>query len=111
MALTCWVHVFVGGPELYVPLRASNLSGVESASFSVIWHFVSMQLLFLAVALFYLARYRNGALFNFVLVTLVGFGLLFLGYGISDLQNVLLMPQWIICAVVAGLMLWGARRA
>lgn len=111
MALTFLVHVFVGGPELYTPLRASNLSMVEWSTLSVVWHFVSMQLLLLAVVLLYLARYHNVGLFSFVLATTIGFALLFIGYGIIDLHSVLLMPQWIAFVVVAGLMLWGVRRS
>lgn len=111
MALTFLVHVFVGGPELYTPLRASNLSMVEWSTLSVVWHFVSMQLLLLAVVLLYLARYRNDGLFSFVLATTIGFALLFIGYGIIDLHSVFLMPQWIAFVVVAGLMLWGVRRS
>lgn len=108
-ALTFLVHVFVGGPELYAPLRASALSIVSLSTWSVVWHFVSVQLLLLAAALFYLTRNRNAGLFNFVLATTIGFALLFIGYGIIDLRSVLLMPQWIAFVVVAGLMLWGRR--
>jgi len=111
MALTSLVHIFVGGPELYTPLRASNLSVVEWSTFSVVWHFVSFQLLLLAGALIYLARYRNAGLFNFVLATTVGFAVLFIGYGIIDLHSVFVMPQWIAFSVIAGLMLWGTRRS
>lgn len=111
MALTFLVHVFVGGPELYTPLRASNLSMVEWSTWSVVWHFVSMQLLLLAVSLLYLARSRNVGLFSFVFATTIGFALLFIGYGIIDLDSIFLMPQWIAFVVVAGLMFWGARRS
>jgi len=109
MALTFLVHVFIGGPELYNPLRASNLSTLEWSTLSVVWHFTSMQLLLLAAALLYLARYRNSGLFSFVLATAIGFAGLFIGYGIVDLQSIALMPQWTAFSVVAGLMVWGLR--
>lgn len=107
MALTFFVHIFAGGPELYGPLRASSLSTIEIATFCVVWHFTSMQLFLLAVALFFLAKYPNLALFCFTLVTAIGFAALFIGYGIIDLGSIWLMPQWIAFAVVSALMIWG----
>lgn len=111
MAVTFLVHVFVGGPELYVPLRASNLSTIEWSTLSVVWHFVSMQLFLLSAVLFYLARSRNPALFIFTLVTSFGFAVLFIGHGLVDLGSVWPMPQWIAFVVVFVLMSRGARRS
>lgn len=111
MAVTFLVHVFIGGPELYVPLRASSLTSIEWSTFSVVWHFASMQLFLLAVVLFYLARYRNSALFAVTLATVIGFAGLFIGYGLVDLGSVLPMPQWTAFVIVATLMIWGERRS
>lgn len=104
MAVTFAVHLFVGGPELYTPLRSSDLSPLEKSSFSVIWHFVSVHLCMSAVALFYLARHRNPAFFAFTLASVSSFALLFFGYGLVDLGSVWLMPQWIAFVVVGTLM-------
>lgn len=109
MAVTFLVHVFVGGPELYDPLRMSNLSKLEQSSFSVVWHFTSLQLFLLTAALFHLATSQNKALFSFVLVTMIGFAVLFLGYGLVDLGSVWPMPQWIAFAMTSALMIWGIR--
>jgi hypothetical protein len=109
MAITFMVHVFVGGPELYDSMRISNLSVIEQSSFSVVWHFTSMQLFLFAATLFYLARSQNKALFVFVLVTMIGFALLFVGYGLFDLGSVWPMPQWIAFAITTALMIWGMR--
>lgn len=110
MAVTFLVHVFAGGPELYGPIRESSLSMIEKSTWSVVWHFTSLQLLLVSIVLFYLSRDPNNALFTFVFATAVGFAALFMGYGMIDLGSVWPMPQWIAFAVVAGLMLWGRAR-
>ena len=110
MAVTFLVHVFVGGPELYGPIRQSSLSMIERSTWSVVWHFTSLQLLMLSVALFYLARHRNKGVFVYVLVTSIGFAALFIAYGFFDLGSVWPMPQWIAFANVTVLMIWGRDR-
>jgi hypothetical protein len=110
MAVTFLVHVFVGGPELYGPLRESSLTVLEKSTFSVVWHFTSLQLLLLAAVLFYLSKFRNNALFAYALATSVGFAILFIGYGLFDLGSVWPMPQWIAFVLTSALMIWGARK-
>lgn len=109
MALTFLVHVFAGGPELYSPLRASNLATIQWSTFSVVWHFVSLQLFLLAIALLYLARNRNAALYYYVLVTTIGFAVLFIGYGLADLGSIWPMPQWIAFVFTSVAMVWARR--
>ena len=110
MGVTCLVHVFAGGPELYDPLRLSDLSVSARATFSVVWHFTTMQLFLLTIGLLYLALFANKALFAFVLTTVIGFAALFIGYGLHDLGSVWPLPQWIAFALCAGCMMWGMRR-
>lgn len=110
MAVTFFVHVFVGGPELYVPLRASDLDAVEWSTLSVVWHFTSVQLFVLAGVLLYLSCTQNTAMFCATLATVLGFAALFIGYGIADLNSVWPMPQWIAFIAVSALMIWGAKR-
>ena len=104
MAITCLVHVFAGGPELYGPLRASDYPAMPKSVLSVIWHFVSLQLAFMTVALWVLTRRPNRALFVYVFATTVGCALLFIGYGLTDLGSLLPMPQWTAFLAVALLM-------
>lgn len=110
MALTFLAHLFAGSPELYVPLRASELSDIEKSSFSVVWHFVSVHLFLSTIALFYLAWNRNSALFTFTLANALGFGLLFISYGLFDLHSLWVMPQWIAFILVSGFMLLSIKR-
>jgi len=100
MAVTFLVHVFAGGPELYGPIRESSLSMIEKSTWSVVWHFTSLQLLLVSIVLFYLSRDPNNALFTFVFATAVGFAALFMGYGMIDLGSVWPMPQWRIVLLV-----------
>lgn len=111
MAVTLLVHLFLGGPELYSTLRASDAAEDLKSVFSVIWHFVSLQLLLLTLALWQLARHRDDPLYWFVLVTVLGFGALFIGYGLNDLGSIWPMPQWIAFWGVGVLMLLGRFRS
>lgn len=111
MALTFLVHVFVGGPELYTPLRASGLPAIGTSTFSVIWHFTSVHLLLLATALGYLARHKNAALWLFVFASMTSFGVLFIGYGIADFRSLWVLPQWNAFIVAAACMVRAARPA
>lgn len=111
MAVTFLAHVFLGGPELYSPLRASDAPGYLKSVFSVIWHFVSLQLFLMTAALWWLARHQNNALYWFILLTVSGFAILFMAYGFIDLGSIWPMPQWIAFGGVAALMLfrWPCR--
>lgn len=110
MALTCGVHIFAGGPELYAPLRASDGDPVFTSVFSVVWHFVTLQLALMALGLWHLSIHPNPALFWGLWMSLAGTGALFVGYGLNDLHSLWPMPQWIAFWGVAALMLPGARR-
>jgi hypothetical protein len=60
--------------------------------------------------LFHLSWNRNAALFAFIFANALGFGLLFIGYGLIDLHSLSLMPQWIAFALVCILMLFGKTK-
>ena len=107
MFLTLGVHVFAGGEELYVPLRASDEPDIIISVFSVVWHFVSLQLGLMAVVLCFLAFRPNGPLFCYVIVSTFGFAALFIFYGLADLGSLWPMPQWIAFLIV-GLLMLGA---
>ena len=110
MAVTFLAHLFLGGPELYSPLRVSDAAEELKSVFSVVWHFVSLQLFLMTAALWWLARHRNNALYWFVLLAVSGFAILFIAYGFIDLGSIWPMPQWIAFGAVAALMLFGWHR-
>lgn len=110
MMVTFFVHVFVGGPDHYAPLRQSDYTALDKSVFSVIWHFISALLLMMALTLCYLSRHRNRPLFLFILLTVLAFGTSFLIYGLIDFGSVWLMPQWVAFLGVATLMGGGATR-
>lgn len=110
MAVTALAHIFAGGAELYGPLRHSDYPALDKAVFSVLWHFVSALLLLMTLALAYLARHRNMGVFLFILLTVLAFGAVFIGYSLADLGSIWALPQWTAFAGVAALMGAGALR-
>ena len=110
MGCAAFIHFFAGGLEIYDPLRSSSQDMLVISVLSVVWHFVSVQLVLMALALYHLARHPNRALFVFLLATQIGFTLLFLGYGTVDMGSLMPMPQWTIFLAVALLMVWGRPR-
>ena len=111
MAMTFLAHVLLGGPELYEPLCDSDVPDELKSVFSVLWHFVSLQLLLMSIAIWWLAKHENGPLFHFVFITALGFAILFIVYGLIDLGGLWIMPQWIAFGSVVGLMVFSWFRA
>jgi len=110
MAFTFLVHTFVGGPEIYAPVRASDFDPALRSVLSVVWHIVTIMLAVMAVGVFVTAISRNAAL-EWVLIALnLGTAALFIGYGLADLGNVIEMPQWTGFLLIAVLMLIGQMR-
>ncbi len=108
MGLTTLIHVFMGGPEVMVPTRASELSRLVRAVLDVVWHGVTVVLACLAAALGWLAFHDNAALLWLVCAIQIGFAGLFLWYGVRHLRSLWPMPQWIIFLGVPALTIWGA---
>jgi len=102
------VHIFMGGPEIMKPLRASGLHPVIRAVMDVVWHAVTVVLICLAAALFWLAWNENMALLLIVNAIQIGFGALFIYYGATQLRSLWPMPQWVIFLGVPALTIWGA---
>ncbi|MCF6232888.1 MAG: hypothetical protein L3J36_07310 [Rhodobacteraceae bacterium] len=109
MSVTVLIHVLMGGPEIMMPLRESGLHPVIRAVMDVIWHAITLVLICMAVALFWLAWNPNTALLMIVSAISVGFGVLFIWYGLTQLQSLWTMPQWIVFLGVPALAVWGAR--
>ena len=109
MSVTVVVHVMMGGPEIMNPLREAGLPPVIQTVMNVIWHAVTVVLFCLAVALFWLTWNPNTALLMIVSAIQVGFAGLFIWYGLTQLQSLWIMPQWVVFLGVPALAVWGAR--
>ncbi len=108
MSVTVLIHVFMGGREVMRPLRASSLPPLVRAVMDVVWHMVTIVLIFLAAGLFWLAWHDNPALLWVVCAIQVGFAGLFIWYGITQLHSLWQMPQWIIFLGIPALTVWAA---
>jgi len=110
MGLTVLVHAFLGGPEVYTPIRSSLLDPQLIAVLSVIWHGVTVVLFAMTLGLIWMVRHHSPALALIIAGIQVGFAALFIGYGLSDLGTLAPMPQWIIFLLIPALMALGFRK-
>jgi len=108
MSVTVFVHVKMGGAEIMHPLRAAGLPRLIGTVMDVVWHGVTVVLICLAGALFWLAWNDNPALLWMTCAIQFGFAALFLWYGTTQLHSLWPMPQWVIFLGVPALSLWGA---
>lgn len=108
MTATVFVHVFVGGPVIMTPLRAAQLPRLVLSVLDVVWHGVTATLICLAAGLFWLAWHENPPLLWMINAIQIGYGGLFIWYGITQLRSLWQMPQWIIFLGVPALTIWGA---
>jgi hypothetical protein len=111
MSVTVFVHVLMGGPEIMTPLRAAGLPPLVRAVMDVVWHGVTVVLICSAAALFWLTWNQNMALTMTVSAISIGFAALFIWYGITQLNTLWQMPQWIVFLGVPALTIWGATAA
>lgn len=110
LLLTCYVHVFAGGPEIHVPIQASELALELRAISAVLWHAVTVVLLTFAVAAIWVALRPNRDLVVLLIAVQIGFAGLFLYYGQVLLGTVWPMPQWIIFLTIPAIMGIGLKR-
>ena len=108
MTLTVFVHIFMGGPEIMPPVRSAKLPRHVRAVMDVIWHGITVVLICIAGGLFWLTWNQNPPLLWTLSAIQVGFAGLFIWYGVRQLRNVYMMPQWVIFLGVPVLSLWGA---
>lgn len=107
--LTTGVHVFLGGPEIHVPIQESDLNPAVRAVGAVVWHGVTVVLLVFGVGCAWLARNPNTPMAWLMIVTQLGFVGLFMGYGMVLLGNLTVMPQWIIFGLISAVIAMGIR--
>lgn len=107
--LTTGVHVFLGGPEIHVPIQESDLHPVIRAVGAVVWHAVTVMLLVFGAGCAWLARNSNAPMAWLMIATQLGFVGLFIGYGMVLLGNLTDMPQWIIFGLTSAVIAMGIR--
>lgn len=108
MALTVFIHVFMGGAVVMKPLRQTPMPRLIHAVMDVVWHGVTVTLICLALGLFWLAWNENPALLWMICAIQIGFAALFIWYGLTQLRSLKPMPQWVIFLGIPALTLWGA---
>ncbi|WP_448563457.1 hypothetical protein [Thalassotalea ganghwensis] len=111
-AVICLIHIIGGGSAIYHLIQASSLSIELKAVSAVIWHFVSVLLVFCAIGLFWSAKHVNIQLEILVVAIFGAFSVLFVYYGIATFNSVLVMPQWLLFLVPTLLLVvdWKRRR-
>ncbi len=108
-ALTLIAHILGGGPEIMIPVLASELTPYLKAVMLVIWHAITMILLINSLALIYGARKpgQRQALITIVSTQYLLWGGLFAYYGLLRLGSLWPMPQWIAFFLIPALAIFG----
>ncbi|HYE85389.1 MAG TPA: hypothetical protein VEA16_03465 [Vicinamibacterales bacterium] len=102
-AMTCAVHVVVGGRELVGPLLASrDMHRVTVLTHYYCWHLVSVALAAIALGLALAAWDPQWRLLGIASTVLAAaFGLLNIGYALAFRLSPRLLPQWLLFAAIA----------
>lgn len=101
-ALTAAIHLFAGGADVAAPLLASSLPSTPKLTLYVVWHGISVVLVFSALALFLAARPAHAAparyLVLFISAVWCAFAALFVLVAVAqgDAAWFLRLPQWIL---------------
>lgn len=104
------VHLFAGTPEIMQPVLTSNVPSDVKSTQLVVWHAVSLFLVLTTIALVWMAKNKNAALWSFVMAMQLGFVGLFVVLNVSMHGALLVMPQWTVFLAIAGLMAIGHRQ-
>lgn len=98
MSLTIVAHAFGGGPEIWQPVYASNLSQTVRITMGLVWH--GLTIIFIIMAVLSLVAYLKPKLSAGINISLapinLGIGGLALIYGLASTGSVLVLPQWIL---------------
>lgn len=108
---TIFLHAIGGGPEILVPLQQAGLSEFLTTFVTLLWYGVTVTLTTGSIALFVAALRPAAAqpLILMVAAQYLALAALFIYYGLSQLGNLLEMPQWTIFLVIASVALFGLR--
>ncbi len=114
-AFTSAVHIFIGTPEIQVPLMQSELPQEISLLLYACWHLVSITLAFSSIVLFISARggASQSSIYTARLISYLWmcFGMIFILVAIlfSGINMLLALPQWILLLPVGLLGLFGSK--
>ena len=108
-ALTLGVHTFLGGPEIYDPILGSDLENIFKTIFAVTWHIATTVMIVNSAALLYAAFKPEQRVGIVALVSLqyLAWAGLFIFYGLTRLDSIWPMPQWIAFILIPALALLG----
>lgn len=110
MAGTLLIHIFAGGKGVHAPLQAALTDPGLAAFAALLWHAVTVKLAVLAAGLWVLANRQDPALEAILAALQIGLAVLFIFYGLTRLESLLLMPQWIIFLAIPALTRFGQSR-
>lgn len=111
MALTSAVHIFAGTSEIMQPIRAADLHPIVIQTAMVVWHVISLLLILMTLALAYLARQPNAALWAFIIAIQLSFTVVFLYYTLTGFGALFALPQWTVFLLTAALMIAARPKA
>ncbi|MCG8492246.1 MAG: hypothetical protein MI743_11570 [Sneathiellales bacterium] len=105
------IHAVVGGDEVRIPLDQSDLSVLIRSVSNVVWFFTTGILTINGIALIIAAfhmKYRIPLILMVCSQYLV-LSVLFIGYGMFQMDNPADLPQWVLFVVIMILALLGLR--
>ena len=108
-ALTLGVHAFLGGPEIYDPVLASDLANILITVFAVAWHIATTVMIINSAVLLYAAfkPEQRTTIVALVSAQYLAWAGLFIFYGLTRLDSLWPMPQWIAFFLIPALALAG----
>ncbi|MBL4813082.1 MAG: hypothetical protein JKX69_12195 [Rhodobacteraceae bacterium] len=112
MGLTTLAHIIGGGRDVLEPLLGTAATDEMQFYTTLLWHFISVFLVFGTVVLAWAARdvpQRRHAIWPIALLTLF-MALLFIIVGLALLGTLWIAPQWTILLVIPALALWPLAR-
>ncbi|MEJ6401562.1 hypothetical protein [Yoonia sp. 2307UL14-13] len=110
MALITGVHVVGGGPEYHAVYQETLATPHLTSMAGVLWHAITVNLVVMALALFWLARIPSWPLAIALAAMQLGWSGLFIYYGLTQLGSPWPMPQWIAFILIPLLTFYGLRQ-
>lgn len=108
---TIFLHAIGGGREILVPLQQAGLSEFLTTFVTLLWYAVTVILTTGSIALFVAAMrpHLRRPLILMVAAHYLALAGLFIFYGLTQLGNLIEMPQWTIFIVIAAVSLPALR--
>jgi len=106
------LHIIGGGIDVHRPLLDSQTDAELGAYVSVLWHGVTATLVVMTIALTVatIAPRHRPALASVAIALSGAFAAVFIGYGLTRLDSLIIMPQWTVFSLICALAIIGIRR-